>query len=274
MTQRLPRPARPKLWTGLAVGTVIGISGAPALADRAILSSGAGQERLWLASSEGGEGGEGGTPVTDTEGAALPMVTSLALMEGALRAGAELAKAGETEAAAALVANLIESHYVAIVPDLTKYGAPAFEDQLKAAIIVIGSGKPTADVTAATDAALSGISAARAADPEPKEWLEAIMFLTRKAGEEYGKGVKDGALADAGEYRESWGNVQAARALADDLARSKDGVVSAAASTAQKALGEVEAAFDGITGKGALTGDESLFAAAAARVELAAFKVK
>lgn len=274
MTARTPRLSQPKLWTGIALaGAALGLAATPLSAGTLTGFATGGPERLWLATSEGGEGGEGGAAVTN-DGEVMPMVAQLGLLEGALRAGAELAKAGEKGSASGHVHDLVKDNYDPIEADLDKYKAPAFETELVAAITAIEAAASADDITAATDKALAGIATARAADMEPKEWFEAVIFLTRKAGEEYGKGVAGGKLADAGEYEESWGNLQAARSLAVELAASTDAKVKSAGAAAVTALDEVGAAYSGILGDGALSGDESLFAAAAARIELAAFKVK
>lgn len=273
MTSRTPRLAQPKLWTGLMVaGTAMGLAASPLAAESFTITSG--PEKLWFVASEGGEGGEGGAAATDAEGAPLPMVTQLGLLEGTLRSGAELARAGDAAAGLAHVKTLVEDRYEPVESALEKYKAPGFEDALETAIADIAAAKPAADISASSDTVFSAIAVARAADMEAPEWFQAVMFLTRKAGEEYGKGVTDGKLTDAGEYQESWGNVQAARAIAADLAASTDATVKSAGDAAVAALDEVNAAFGGILADGALTGDESLFAAAAAKVELAAFKVK
>ncbi len=271
-----PRVVQPRLWTGLALaGAALGFASAPLRADDAAPFIAGGPERLWMAQSEGGEGGEGGAAVVDAEGQALSLVAQLGLIEGALRAGSDLALAGQSEAAAAHVADLIKDNYDPAEAALKAAQAPLFEPALTAAISAIVDGKAPDEIGSATDAALAGIAAARAVDAgEPREWFDAILFLTRKAGEEYSKGVKEGKLADAGEYQESWGNALAARALASELVRSADAKVKAAADAAVKSLDEVNAAYGGILGDGPLSGDESLFASAAARIELESYKVK
>jgi hypothetical protein len=278
MTNHKPRArlVQPRLWTGLALaGATLGLAPAPFHAAGADPFIADGPERLWMAQSEGGEGGEGGAAVVDEDGQALSLVAQLGLIEGALRAGADLAQAGQAEAAAGHVADLIKDNYDPAEAALNAAKAPAFKTELVAAISAIVEGKTADEIGSATDAALAGIAAARAVDAgEPKEWFEAILFLTRKAGEEYGKGVKDGTLADAGEYQESWGNLLAARALAAELSQSTDAKVKAAADAATTSLAEVSAAYGGILGDGPLSDDESLFASAAAKIELDSYKVK
>jgi hypothetical protein len=270
------RSVQPRLWTGLALaGATFGLAAAPLHAEGSAGMVTGGPEQLWLAQSEGGEGGEGGAVVTDEGGTALSMVAQLGLIEGALRAGTELALAGQAEAGAAHVTNLIKDNYDPVEAAMTSAKAPAFETELVAAIKAITANGPQEDVRTAVDAALKGIAAARAVDAaEAREWFDAILFLTRKAGEEYGKGVKDGKLAVASEYEESWGNLQAARTLAVELAQSADAKVKAAADAAVASLDEVNAAYGGIPGEGSLSGDESLFASAAAKIELESYKVK
>jgi hypothetical protein len=272
----LPRLVQPRLWTGLALaGATLGLAAVPLRADSADLVIPGGPEQLWMAQSEGGEGGEGGAAVVDDDGQALSLVAQLGLIEGALRAGSDLAQAGQAEAAAAHVADLIKDNYDPAEAAMGTAKAPAFETELTAAISAITEGKTAEDVRLAADAALAGIAAARAVEAgEPKEWFDAILFLTRKAGEEYGKGVKDGTLTDAGEYQESWGNILAARTLAAELSQSADASVKAAADAATASLDEVSAAYGGILGDGPLSGDESLFASAAAKIELESYKVK
>jgi hypothetical protein len=278
MTNHKPhsRLVQPRLWTGLALaGATLGLAPAPFHAAGADPFIAGGPERLWMAQSEGGEGGEGGAAVVDEDGQALSLVAQLGLIEGALRAGSDLAQAGQAEAAAAHVADLIKDNYDPAEAALDAAKAPAFETELTAAISAIAKGKTADDVRSATDAALAGLAAARVVEAdEPKEWFDAILFLTRKAGEEYGRGVKDGTLTDAGEYQESWGNILAARTLAAELSQSSDAKVKAAADAATASLDEVSAAYGGILGDGPLSGDESLFASAAARVELNSYKVK
>jgi hypothetical protein len=123
---------------------------------------------------------------------------------------------------------------------------------------------------------LTAVAQARdaAVASDPKDDFMAISHLIRKAGDEWSEGVVEGGINELHEYQDAWGFVQAARARASALATSPDTTVKAAAEASLAALAELAPALPGVTPEGPIGGESALFASAAAKIELAAFKVK
>ncbi len=279
-TNKPLRRVAARKWPVLTAAGVVGLALTGAAGAGAI---GAGQpaqppETLWLADAsggEGGEGGEGGAAVSAASGdELLGLLVEFGEIEGHLIAGQATFAIGDPSAA------LHYGHpkakiYEAIEHELEEHNVPAFEAELVALEMAIKGGKPAADVEAAHAAAVAGLAKARAAlAPSAKTRLLAVSMLLRKAAEEYGDGVKDGAITELDEYQDAWGFLRAAGGEVDQLAQSDEAPVKAAAVAAKAAIDRLAAELPDVTPKGPLTAGSDAFFVAAATIELATYGIK
>lgn len=256
---------------GVAMGLAVGqaaTAGAPAAGLRPA-------ETLWLAAgTEGGEGGEAGAaPVAADQ--TVDLLVNLAKVEAHALTALDLAAAGDAKGAADQLHGAKEDIFENIEGALKDHKAPIFEDALLSLTEAAAKGKPAADLTADHAALQAGIEAARAAiAPTAKEELAAVLALTREAAGDFDTGVKDGKLAEAGEYQDARAYLLAGREVLARLAGSANPVVKGAAEKSAAALDPVIAALPDVLPKGPVGADQGMILAAAARVELAAYPVK
>lgn len=279
-SKREVRRVAVKGWGGLAVaGVAMGLAVAPAAQAASAVAGlpgmAAGGESLWLAAgTEGGEGGEGGAAAVAAD-ATVDLMESLYKIEARAITAVDLAAAGDGKAAAETVESAREKIFENIEGALTKRKAPMFEEALVGLRKAVAKGGDAGAVGAAQDRLEAGIEKARARiAPTPHEELAAILALTREAAEDFGKGVKDGALADAGEYQDARGYLKAVRAAVARLSGSADPVVKEAADKSAAALDPVIAALPEVAPQGPVKADQQMILAAAARIELASYPVK
>ncbi|WP_309663436.1 hypothetical protein [Tabrizicola sp.] len=282
------RPVTPRLWGSLALaGAALSFAGS-AGAHGVTAPVNPAQERVWLADATGGEAGEAGAPAV-TEGgeggeagsvasgdATVDFLAGLLQIEGHLASGFALWQNGEKENGLAHMGHPKAEVYEAIEGMLTEFGPPQFEVQLDQLVEAAANGAPDEALNAmyANIVAQIGVAREAAVAADPKDDFTAIVHLIRKAGDEWGEGVKDGALVELHEYQDAWGFVQAARDRATVLSASADPVIKAAADATLAALDELSPALPAVLPTGPIEGDAGYFAAAAAKIELAAFKVK
>lgn len=277
MTPKTPRPVAPRIWNALTIASaaVALTAGGPALAEQA--GSHDHDALIWLAQAEGGEGGEGGESgaVAETgEDAASQFLTELALIEGHLRAGFALFAADRADLAITHMKHPKDEIYSSLEPQLARYNAVGFADELTSLALSVETQKPLAEVQAAYDAVLARIGAARTAqDMSARDTFDAILAVTRVAAEEYAIGVVDGKIANLHEYQDAWGFIETAKSMADGLIADADPTVSAAATDVRTALEDTAAAFDGLIPE-AITGKGNEIIAAAGEIELAAYGIK
>lgn len=267
MANRITRDVRPKLWTGLALaGTAAGLAAAPAAAQVKghVAPSPMKDAGLWLAQAEGGEGGEGAAPETARPGAAY--LIELGKLEAHLLAAARLYEAGAKPDAVALAGHpeaeflpeLREKFEARGIPDLT----PSVDALIEALATEI-------EVTASLDAALSAIRQAEASGgTEARDRYDAIVYLVRDAAGEYAHAVEAGKVVDLVALEESRGFLNAARALVDPATDGETGA------TVQKLLESGSVVFPDATAGGGFTPDPSILHGIAARIELAALKLR
>lgn len=273
-----PRRVTPRVWQGLAAGGVLALAATPALAQTAPYLLPAQQGgMLWLAQAEGGEGGEGGEAGGVASGdPTVDFLANLLQVEGHLTSGFALLEAGDGLDSTAHMGHPAAEVYEALEHELEELGLPQFEDLLEDLSTAAAEGKDAATlqdlharILTQTEAAWQAASA-----DEPADAFKAIQHVVLKAGTEWSEGVVDGAIVELHEYQDAWGFIQAARAHAAVLAKSGDANVAAAAEATLTALADLDEALPAVLPEGAIGGDSSLFAATAARIELAAFKVK
>ncbi len=217
-----PRRVTPRGWTTLGLaGAAVGLAvGGPAMAAGFGTIPG-GPETLWLAQAaagtEGGEAGEAGAALAGDE--TVDLLYDLGVLEGALRAGVALYRAGKADPAAPHLKRPGDDSYDELSFHLADAGAEGFPDELTALADAAQAGRPVAEVEAAFAAVLAKIDAARVkAGASEAEEAQAIVAILRKAAEDYAEGVKDGSLAEPGEYQEAWGLAEVARGLAARMA--------------------------------------------------------
>ncbi|MCX8508390.1 MAG: hypothetical protein ORN49_05850, partial [Rhodobacteraceae bacterium] len=232
--------------------------------------------QLWLAQagSEGGEGGEAGAvaPAADDT---VELLTRLTKIEAHILTGLDLMAAGDKAGAEAQLATPKAELYETIEAALLAHKAPAFEDRLEALTTVAKSAVKPEDLAVAHQAVQEGIEAARVAiAPSAADELAAVLALTRESAEDFTAGVKDGKIAELGEYQDARAYLLAARPVLTRLAGSDDAKVKQAADSSAAALDEVIAAMPEVVPTGEIAADEGLILSAAAKVELASYQVK
>ena len=232
-------------------------------------------ENVWLAQAQGGEGGEGGSTAGATAAEAdARYLAALGQIEGSLRVGVALFLDGEAMMAKPHMKHPEDQIYAELAPALASRGVAGFAEALTTLAQAVES---EADATTVKDAfatVSAGIARARAAQSAPRPMFDAMMILLRDAGDDYAAALENGSITDMHEYQDAWGYVQVARAMAEALILSADPVVAKAAQKALDAITATDAAFAGLAPQGKTPGDAALFLGAAARVELAALKVK
>ena len=286
-----PRSVQPRLWRNLALASAtITLTAMPALGqnnagplDRAA-DMGA---TLWLA--EGTEGGEAAAAPAPTEGGeqgesgsvasgddTVDLLAGLLQIEGHLATGFALWADGDHDNGQAHMGHPKAEVYESLEHELDELGQPQFEDRLEALVDAAVDGKDQATLDGIRAEILTAIASARAAAvaKDPHDDFTALVHLIRKAGDEWAEGVVEGNIANLHEYQDAWGFVQAARVRATELVANPDAAVKSAAEATLAALDSLAPALPAVAPAGAIDGDAGLFAAAAARIELAAFKVK
>ncbi len=266
------RIVTPKRWqTLVAVGTAASIAQAMPL----IAQTTHQHAQVWLAqaSGEAGESGEGGeSGGIEQHSDTVALLTGLSLIEGHLRAGIALYRAGAADMAKTHMKHPKAEIYTDLEPLL---GDDGFAPELATLAEAVEGGSDVATADAAFDAVLEKIVYARSENhASPRALFDAMMATMRVAADEYAIGVTDGAISNMHEYQDAWGFAHATRELAQSLTTSDDATVAAAAQKTLVALAETEAVFDGIAPEGTLNGDASALYGAAARIELAALSVK
>lgn len=182
-------------------------------------------------------------------------------VDGLLRAAIALRDAGETEAADAMIEEAAEK----AEHDLS---AP-LADTLYAAIKALkGSGAAPVFATVQDEIAQELAAAA------PRDHLTALPMALRAAAELYGAAISDGAVSDKGKYLEAYGLFNAVRADVEALAAGGEGAVAALAGEMLAQVDAAAPAFGGPDGTGIATPEASLLYGAAARMELAALKLR
>jgi hypothetical protein len=221
-------------------------------------AEGEGEGEGEASASAGGEGESEGGGAT----LAADVVQSRELLKvgGLLRAAEALRAAGDAEAEALI-------HEAAEAAEHELEGALA--EELYHAIEELEDTDGDADFASVQDRiseALSGIDAA--------ERAEALPIALREAAREYDEALEDGAIADREAYLEAFGLYSAVRAGAETLAASEDATVADVATEMGTYLDEAETAFDGVSGASIATPEASLLYGSAARMELAALKLR
>jgi hypothetical protein len=271
-----PRKIQPRLWRQLALASAtVSLAAMPALGDarpRALETARQMGATLWLA--DGGEAGEAGVAATGDD--TVDLLNGLMQIEGHLASGLALWASGDHNNGQAHMGHPHAEVYDGLAPTLQQMGVPPFISALDGLLDAAASGADQASLDALYAEIHAQISAIRqtAVTHDPRDDFTAIVAVIAKAGVEWSNAVSDGQIHDLHEYQDAWGFVQAVEARLSDLAQSPDAAIQSAAQLALAALAELAPALPGVTPGATIQGDPSLFAAAAAKIELAAFKVK
>lgn len=167
-----------------------------------------------------GEGGEGEGGESGASGA-MALDQRVVFMAGHVEAGLALYRAGDTEAAAKHMMHPVDEMHASEREGLEGLGFdPAPYEAVAAAL---KEGKAASEVGSLLTAAESNIAAMREASAG--DAAAQIRFLMNTAAEEYAAGVKDGKVADAGEYQDAWGFVKVASDIARGMEVAKAGKV-------------------------------------------------
>ncbi|GAB4387348.1 hypothetical protein [Albidovulum sp.] len=185
--------------------------------------------------SEGeGEGGE--SAAASPEGDA-GFLHDLGFMEGHIRAGLALYRAGDRKAAVTHMGHPIEEKYDAVAERLDQMGEGDQRDLIVALAASAEAGAEVSGIEAHAETVFEEFKEVRerfsAADR-----LAALAALTRTAAGEYAEAVREGRVSDLHEYQDSWGFLQAVAAEARELEESDNHAVH---EVAEKILEQVEA---------------------------------
>lgn len=225
-------------------------------------------QALWA--QDGGEAGEGAAIAELPQ--AVQFLTLLGLFEAQHRIVAGLYAAGDVAMAQEHLAGSHHAFYDDLAEGITATGTPAFETDAVSFATAVNAGADAATVQAAADAVYAGCAAARAKTSDKNQMLAAEALL-RVAASDMEAGVDAGAVTLAQEYRDSWGFATVATLWLESLATDADATVAGAARSALSGKTDVAAQYAGV-GATAVPGDPGALLAAAARVELAAFRLK
>ncbi len=270
-----------KLWTSLGVAAVTGaVAANAAILDQHSKFAVPKHAGYLTLADTGGEGGEGGGEGGEAGGSAsagderIDYLTDLGLLEGHMRVGVALYKAGDAAAAKTHMRHPEDEIYEDLKLHFEELKAPGFAEQLTAVGKAVESGAAAADVDAAMSALLAAIAAARKTEMNAEEVAQVVQLLVSNAAEDYAGGINNGTVTDAHEYQDAWGFVQTAKAYMAALPAHERDEYKAPLAEIDAQLAKLDAAFPDIQGKLPLTADPTLFPAVASSIEFAAASIK
>ncbi len=253
-----------KLWLGVGAFVLAGgQSHGPG--DQASIPT-FGLPTAWAA---GGEGGEAGRKKPSAVEQKVNFLSKLALVEGHLLAGVKLYSLGDVEAAKTHMKHPGSELVKSMAADMKAYQVPSFATALQTLAGTVEQKKPVPEVNAALSKVRDQLNAARHKVNVPTKAQFAVLSnVVREAAEEYGEGVKNGAVVNAHEYQDAYGFVEAAKALANLLQTAPAHVD--AVTQARSALAALDSAFPALPSAPRASVDTSVLYAAAAKIDLAA----
>ncbi|OFE12576.1 hypothetical protein PHACT_05025 [Pseudohongiella acticola] len=256
-----------KLWLGLGVVCVAGVAMTSCSSDES--SDMAGMDHGAMTASEGGEGGEGASSADSVASDAV-YLGQLAFIRGHLNVGVNLYREGDEDASATHMKHPESEIYAALQPALESRNAPGFADQLAALATAVENGEPVADVEAAYEALLQGITAAELAVSNQSARLlgDVIVDLVSTAAAEYDIAVGDDlSLENAHEYQDALGFIRIAYDMLDNVAALTND--TSAVASIRNQLDLVHPAWTGLQPPQRLHTEPSVIYGAASRIELA-----
>ena len=253
-----------KLWLSLGVVCVAGALTACGGADDPHAGMNHGD-----AAEEGGEGGEGAS-TADSIASDAVYLGQLGFIRGHLMVGVELYQAGDEESSETHMKHPESEIYADLLPALESRNAPGFGDQLGALAVAVENRQPLAEVEAAYQAVLDGITQAEQAVTEVSSRLlaDVIVDLVGTAAAEYDIAVGDDlALENAHEYQDSFGFMRVAYSLLDRVeAMNADSTITA---RIREQMDSIFPAWSGLVPPERLHTQPSVIYGAASRIELA-----
>ncbi len=278
-TGKANRTVNARRW--IAAGTAVAASIAIVAPARAITAADLKQDvagkvstLLHLAASEGGEGGEGGEAGAAKAGTMTnaDLLAQIGLIEGHLMASMTLLTEGHMDMAKTHVKHPGDDIYKSLEPEFKARDIAGFAEELEALAGAVGN-EPS--VTKQMDPLAQRIEDVRKTiNANDADKLKAIVKMLQTAAKEYAVGVKDGKVVDPHEYQDAWGFIKVARGYAGVLAKDKEQDVAQAASQIVAEIDSLDSVFPSVKPEGVDMADPSLVYGAAARIEIAALRVK
>ena len=256
------------VWTGvglLAAGS-LNVTGAaagqPANSGKAML----------LADSSGESGGEGGAGTAPELESDLEFFTAVSMVEAHAILAVELS--GSASAAEHLM-HPAQELFKELLPELERRKLPGFIPALDALAAAITQRKPAPEVKAELAKLSHALTATRGPLMAKAEIAVPVALrLMRKAVNEYAEGVKDGKIAELEEYQDAWGITATARDIIANLPAAERSEYAGPVAEIEAEFAKLKEAWPSLDGATPITADPGLLAAAAARMELAAFEIK
>lgn len=218
-----------------------------------------------------GEGeGEGGAAAMDPD---VRFLRDLSFIEGHLRAGLALYRAGDLTAAKTHMGHPIKEKYDAVAERVQAEGRGELKTRIIALADAAEAGKDAAEVAAQFDLVKVMIDEMRGASA-PKKQIMGLIALTRIAGDEYTVATEGGSISNLHEYQDSWGFMQVVADEVDALTASDDTAVAGVADKLKGYVAATDEVFGDLQGQGDFTLDSGVLYGAAARMELAAARLK
>lgn len=258
---RIPRPVHLRSATpGLPRRMVL----TAAVAGLGLATSG---RALWA--QEGGEAGEGAALEGLSEKVAF--LTELGLFESQILIVQALEAEGKPDLARQHLEETHHASYDEVAEGIAQTGTPDFRAEADSFVAAVASGAGAEAVTATAGALLARIADLRHMAGD-KDRMQAAEALLRHSAEDLEAGVSAGTVELPQEYRDSWGFTMVALEWLEELAADKEPDVAEAAQSALATKADVLAQYAGIDTPNT-PGDAGALLAAAARVELAAFRL-
>ena len=199
-------------------------------------------------------------------------LTQLGLLRGHLLVGLALARQGDLAAARSHMKHPGDELYGTLAPAFVQRGVPGFSVELDQLARLVEQGAPANEIETADRALQNAID--RAAAGAGQVGLRARMLvvtnLVRTAAEEYAVGVVDGQVVDAHEYQDSYGFVEVAWQMLDQLSPRDRAAAAAQIETIEQQLAGLHDAWPSVVAPARVTTEAALLHGAAARIEIAA----
>jgi hypothetical protein len=262
-----------KLWTGLGLCATLVASAATASPQHSHKMHNAGPAKhLQLADASGGEGeGEGMSAAGAGDDVAFAVL--LGLVEGHLRAGTTLYRAGEIDMCKTHIKHPGDEIYVDLKPLLDARGSKGFAAELDAVAAAVEAGKPSDEVDAHAATLFAAIDSIRPTK-EAAPVTAVIKDLIRTAAEEYEIGVKGGKIDNVHEYQDAWGFTQTSKAMLAGLSAEAKTEHASEVAAIEAELAVLDALWPDLAGKAPVTGEAKTLFAAAAKIELIGLGMK
>ncbi|MGF6861909.1 hypothetical protein ABIE69_002483 [Rhodobacteraceae bacterium MBR-64] len=222
------------------------------------------------APSAGGEADEGGGAVTEAD-----FLAALGFIEGHLRAGLALYQTKDLAAAKTHMGHPIKEKFGAVEHQLNERGFARLKNEIKALADAAEAEAPLTEIESRFATVHATLDSVRVASPGGQvAALKSLALLTRIAADEYKEAVEGGTVSNLHEYQDSWGFLRNVEVEATRVAASDNANIVAAANKILALMQGLGVAYGDIQGMGQMQMEPELLYGAAARMELAAIKVR